>query len=192
MSTRVTDPNQVRLTGENSFITLHADDSESSAATFKASHWRILYSLAGSGHALFLRGNLTGDKAKVYADNEKLARWLQKETKQVGSGESDPVIPAHFTRVGDTTSAWKEMVTSKEEIVVLTWRDLIEPFVFRSGAGERPGIVHGVYSLFVPARSADVTLNGKRAAGRVITQKIDDKTSSSACLALSETWVKPY
>src|SRR5208283_1356461 len=119
---RVTDPNQVRLTGENSFITLHS--GVGAPVTLKASHWRVLVSPIGPGHALFLKGDLTGDRARVYADNKALARWLQQEARQIGSDQDDPVIQATFTRSGDTTSVWTETVQSNDERVVLTWGDL--------------------------------------------------------------------
>jgi hypothetical protein len=187
---RVTDPNQVRLTGENSFITLHS--GENGPVTLKASHWRVLVSPFGPGHALFLKGDLTGDKARVYADNLGLARWLQQEARQVGSDQKDPVIQSAFTRSGDTMSSWTEIVRSDGDVVVLSWYDLGEPFIFRSDPGSRPGIVHGVYSLLIPARKAEVSLNDKLASGIAIPEKIDERASSSACLALSETWLKPY
>jgi hypothetical protein len=56
---RVTDPNQVRLAGENSFITLSAEEkgpmTTTTTTTTRASHWRVLHSPAGHGHALFLQ-----------------------------------------------------------------------------------------------------------------------------------------
>jgi hypothetical protein len=36
-----------------------------------------------------------------------------------------------------------------------------------------------------------VTLNGQVAAGSVFSETRGDRQSSSACLAWSETWVKP-
>ena len=53
MTTSPTDPNQVRLTGENSFIRLSQD--EGATQTTRSSHWRILLSPAGPGHVFFSR-----------------------------------------------------------------------------------------------------------------------------------------
>jgi hypothetical protein len=39
-----TDPNQVCLTGENQYMRLHTE--ENGPMTTRASHWRILFSLA--------------------------------------------------------------------------------------------------------------------------------------------------
>ena len=72
---RVTDPNQVRLTGENSFITLYHE--EKGPAVVKASHWRILFSPAGPGHALFLKGDVTGSDYVIY-------RWHDGKYAEIG------------------------------------------------------------------------------------------------------------
>ena len=50
-TTNPTDPNKIRLTGENSFIRLTEDSGD--AETTRASHWRVLWSPGGPGHVLF-------------------------------------------------------------------------------------------------------------------------------------------
>ena len=188
-----TDPNQVRLTGENSFIRLHVE--EGGPQTTRASHWRVLLSPGGPGHALFLKGDVTNEEVRVYADNIAMARWLQEEIETLLFPEfadmSIPVTDAVFTKSGDGTSFWTEAVESEEESITLTWYDFGEPFVLRIEAGSVPGRPHGVYSCFVPARRAQLTLNGLVAEGRPFPEQRGDKTSSTASLALSETWVRP-
>ena len=56
-----TDPNQVRLTGENSFIRL-LEVADGPQLT-RVSHWRILFSPAGAGHALFRQRRISGQLA---------------------------------------------------------------------------------------------------------------------------------
>jgi hypothetical protein len=188
-----TDPNQVRLTGENSFIRLQ--EAADGPQLTRASHWRILYSPAGPGHALFLESDVTGGAVRVYSDNEAMTRWLQGEIERLlyppFAAEALPVIPAAFARAGDTRTSWTELVTSADEVVALTWAELAEPFVLTLAAGSVPGRPHGVYSCFVPARRARVALNDRVAAGRPFPQRRGDRDGSSACLALSETWVRP-
>jgi len=58
-------------------------------------------------------------------------------------------------------------------------------------AGSSSGRPHGVYSCFIPSRKAQLTLNGNVAYGKVTTDRRGEKDSSSACLAWSETWVRP-
>ena len=46
----MTDPNQVRFTGENQYMRLH--DEENGPMTTRCGHWRALYSPAVRGHVL--------------------------------------------------------------------------------------------------------------------------------------------
>ena len=185
------DPNEVRVTGENSFIRLgHA---EGGPLTTRASHWRVLLSPAGPGHVLFLESELTANQVRIYADNIALARWLQEEIEsmlfQEFSDQSVPVIDAVFTKRGDSYTFWTENVESDEDTITLTWYNFIEPFMLINPAGAG-GRTHGVYSCFIPAQNAQLTVNGDVADGNVVREMRGDKASSTACLALSETWVR--
>jgi len=188
-----TDPNQVRLTGENSFIRLLA--AADGPQVTRVSHWRILYSPAGAGHALFVESDLTAGAPRAYADNEAVARWLQEEIERLlyppFAAAGLPVTAAAFSREGDTGSAWTEHVRAAGEAWALTWSDFGEPFELTLAAGSVEGRPHGVYSCFVPAGGARVTLNGRAGGGRPFPQMRGDRNSSTACLALSETWVRP-
>jgi hypothetical protein len=188
-----TDPNQVRLTGENSFIRL-LDAAEGPQLT-RVSHWRILYSPAGPGHALFIESDVTDGAVRIYSDNESMTRWLQEEIESLlyppFADTGLPVGAATFGREGDTRTAWTETVRAHGDDVSLTWSDFGEPFVLTLGAGSVPGRPHGVYSCFIPARGARVALNGRVAAGRPFPQQRGEREGSTACLALSETWVRP-
>jgi hypothetical protein len=64
------------------------------------------------------------------------------------------------------------------------------PFVLTMppGAMDRP---LGVYSTFLPARSAQLSVNGEAASGRVFAQERGGRKSSSCVLAWSETWTRP-
>ena len=98
---------------------------------------------------------------------------------------------AEFNRKGDTFSYWTETVESDDEDrISLTWYDFLEPFVITvpAGAPQRP---HGVYSCFTPAKEARIIVNGEQASGRVVQEMRGERPSSTACLAWSETWVKP-
>ena len=188
-----TDPAEVRLTGENSFIRLVQE--EGGAETTRVSHWRVLYSPGGPGHVLFIKSDLIDDEVRIYSDNIAMTRWLQGEIESMlfeeFADESIPVIEAEFTKTGDGRSFWTEKVESDEEIVLLTWYDFVEPFMLNSPAVPG-GRTHGVYSCFIPAMRAQITVNGDTAEGEVEKQMRGDKQSSTACLAWSETWVRPY
>jgi hypothetical protein len=186
-----TTPHQVRLTGENQYMRLH--DEENGPMTTRASHWRILLSPVGPGHVLFLRSDVTADTIRIYADNIALARWLQQEILSAGefSDQTLPVIGAVFSRSGDTRAFWTEVVETAEEDIALTWYDFGEAFVIGVPVGSIPERPLGWTSVFVPARRVQLTLNGRVASGRPFPELRGDRMSSTAGLALSETWLRP-
>ena len=188
----LTDPNQVRMTGENQYMRLHA--SEQGPMTTRCSHWRVLFSPAGSGHALFLRSDVTDDEVRIYTDHVEVARWLQQEILTTGefSDRTIPTKTARFSRLGDTHTYWTETIETAEEHLLLTWTDFIEPFVINVPVGSTPERPLGWSSVFVPARSVRLSLNGRMATGKAFPEMRGERQSSTAGLALSETWVRPY
>jgi len=186
------DPNDVMMTGENSFIRYSADGGKSQ--TDRASHWRVLWCPAGAGHALFLKSTLTAGEVGIWSDNAPVARWLQKEIESLlfpaFADAGTPVAPASFVRSGGIDSKAVELVVAKEAEIALSWEDFLAPFVLNMppGSANRP---IGVFSTFFPARAARIALNGRVAAGAPYPETRGERTSSSACLAWSETWVKP-
>src|SRR5919108_659623 len=150
---RVVDPHDPVMTGENSFVRLSHDGGNTIPE--RVSHWRVLWSPAGQGHALYIESTLLGSQPKIYADNAGVARFLQRTIE-----------------------------------TLLAWWDLIAPFVLTMppGAMGRP---LGVYSTFIPARSAQLSVNGQAAPGKVFPQERGGRPSSSCVLAWSETWTKP-
>jgi len=190
--TNPVDPNEVLMTGENSFIRLSLDGGEDMST--RVSHWRVLWCPAGAGHALFIKSELTGGDVSIYADNLAVARWLQTTIETYLFAEfadtSIPVAAAVFDRYGDPRSAATEIVESDDDLIRMTWHDCIEPFVMHAppGFGGRP---IGVFTTFFPARAAQLSLNGQFAQGAPRPEMRGDRQSSSAVLAWSETWVKP-
>lgn len=186
------DPNDVLMTGENSFIRLSADGGKTH--TTRVSHWRVLWCPAGCGHAMFMQSPLLEKPVQVYSDNVAVARWLQRTLETLlfpaFADESLPVFDAAFARRGDPHSSVVETVTSENELVVLTWYDCMAPFVVTKppGMDNRP---IGVFSTFFPARSAQIEVNGRFAPDAPWLEMRGERQSSSACLAWSETWVKP-
>ena len=180
------------MTGENSFIRLQSEGSDSDVT--RASHWRVDFSPGGQGHALFLKSDLTDDQVRIYTDNIAVARYLQEEIESSlfpeFSDVSIPVIEAVFSKSGNVNSFWTEDVESEDDSVLLTWYDFIEPFIFHSQPDSAAGSL-GVCTCMIPARRAQVTLNGATAEGVPSADESEDILSSSACLALSESWLRP-
>ena len=186
------DPNEVRVTGENSFINLGQE--EGGEFTTLASHWRVLYSPAGPGHALFLQSELTNNEVAAYTDNPALAQWLQGEIEVIInpplSDTSVPVTEAEFDRVGDVRSYITETITGRDVDISLTWWDIMEPIAIDAPPGT-DGRSHGVYTIIIPARKAQLVLNGELASGKPLREDQDGREATSTCLAWSETWVRP-
>lgn len=186
------DPNQVIMTGENSFIRLSPDGGQTPSDRF--SHWRVLWCPVGAGQVLFAETTLSDGEVRLYSDNMAVARWLQASIEcHLYPPFADTQIPvrlAEFSRHGTPPSAVTERVLSADGDLVLSWYDFIEPMVFQAppGVGERP---IGVFTTFFPAQSAQVELNGQFVTATPWPEQRGERPSSSACLAWSESWVKP-
>jgi hypothetical protein len=189
---QMVDPHDVVMTGENSFIRLSDDGGKTLAD--RVSHWRVLWSPAGQGHALFIESLLTGKGPRIYADNAGLARFLQRTIEvllhKAFADESLPVIDALFERTGNSLSTVEERIVSRDDEIILAWWDLMTPFVLTMPPGAMNRAL-GVYSTFLPACSAQLSVNGEAAAAKVFLQERFGKPASSCCLAWSETWTRP-
>ena len=183
---------EVRMTGENSFIRLQLDNGGPN--TTRASHWRVNFCPGGQGHALFLKSDVTDDQVRIYSDNIAVARWLQEEIESFLFPEfadlNTPVSDAVFSKSGEIRSFWTEEIESEDDTVLLTWYDFIEPFILLSEPGGDPARPLGVNSCMIPAQRAQITLNGAVAHGSPVPEQRGDNTTSTACLALSESWLR--
>src|SRR5215475_4159896 len=175
------DPNDVLMTGENSFIRLSTDGGKTQSE--RVSHWRVLWCAAGAGHVLFIQSRLLDGRVRIYADNIAVARWLQRTIETLlypaFADTAVPVVAARFTRAGDPRSTASETVVSDADRIRLTWYDCLEPFVLTMppGFNNRP---IGVFSTFFPARSAQTEVNGQFAAGQPWLEMRGDRQASSA------------
>ena len=187
---RLVDPGEVVMTGENSFIRLSNDGGKT--LIDRVSHWRVLWSPAGQGHALFIDSPLTGSGPRVYADNIGMTRYLQRRIETLlhapFGDESLPVVDAEFTRSGNSLATVEERISSDDSEIVLAWWDLLPAFVITVPPGQMNRPI-GVYSTFLPARGAQLSVNGEAASAKPFAQDRSGKASSSCVLAWSETWV---
>jgi len=188
---QMVDPHSVLMTGENSFVRLSRDGGKTIHE--RVSHWRVLWSPAGQGHALFIEGSAF-QKPALYADNAGVARYLQRTIETLlhkpFADESLPIVDAEFRRSGHSLATMEERIESGKDRIVLSWWDLMEPFILTMppGAMNRP---LGVYSTFIPAKSAQICVNGEFGKGQPFAQERFGKPSSSCCLAWSESWTRP-
>lgn len=189
---QLVDPHDPVMTGENSFLRLSNDGG--TTFVHRTSHWRVLWSPAGQGHALFIESPLVGKSPCILSDNAAVARFLQRTIESLlyepFADESLPISDAKFERTGHSLSTAEERIVSDRDTIILSWWNLMSPFVLTlpPGAMNRP---LGVYSTFLPAREAQLLVNGEAGSGKVVLQERFGKPASSCCLAWSETWTKP-
>jgi hypothetical protein len=185
---QMVDPHDVVMTGENSFIRLSKDGGKSLVT--RASHWRVLWSPAGQGHVLFLETK----SIQVFSDNVGMTRYLQQHIETLlhkpFGDEKLPVIDAKFERSGHSLATVEERILSTDTEIVMSWWDFLNPFILTMppGAMKRP---IGVYSTFIPAKGAQLSVNGEAMPGEPFEQDRFGKASSSCCLAWSESWTRP-
>jgi len=143
----------------------------------------------------------TDGQVKIYSDNPKLVRFIQKEfeilMRPQFAKQEDLVIPAMFERAGSTSSGgeYSEIIRHEDEEICLSWSDMVmKPFLIRFEVG---GVFadHGVYSNIMPAGKAVVKRQIKGAEAIIASGECYDSDmaghpSRSSCLALGETWLK--
>jgi hypothetical protein len=190
---QMVDPHDPIMTGENSFIRL--SDDGGNTINDRVSHWRVLWSPVGQGHALFIESPLLGKGPRIYSDNAAVARYLQRMIEVLlykdFAGETLPIIDAKFERTGNSLSTVEERIVSRRDEIILSWWDFMAPFILTMPPGSQNRPI-GVYSTFIPARSAQLSFNGQSAAPAVpFPQERFGRASSSCCLAWSESWTKP-
>ena len=185
------DANRVIMTGENPFIRL--SETDGGPETTQASYWRVLWCEAGPGHVLYLKSELTDDQWRIYSDNIAMARWLQNTIQGVLNKDladvTIPVIEGEFEKSGDPNYFWTEQVITADEDISLTWNDLGDPLLLHTqpGSGGRP---YGVCTIFMPAASARLTVNGVQAKGQSWANEREGRPFNTCSLAFSESWTE--
>ena len=140
--------------------------------------------VAGRTGSRAVHRELAAEKNAIYADNAGVARYLQRTIETLlhkpFADESLPIIDAKFERSGNSLSTVEERIVSRKDEIILTWWDFMAPFVLTMapGAMNRP---LGVYSTFIPARGAQLSVNGEAAAGKVFPQERGGRPRRAAC-----------
>jgi len=185
---------KVFVSGENPVIRLL--DKPDGTPLAVSSFWRIIWSPVGAGHVCYVTtgdGKSPGDLRVALVDNQKLFDYLTNDI--LGTYDKSylerpfKTIQATFSKSGDALSDWKEVCRSEQYTVELVWRDFYPAFQLDTPTGG-PRNPFGLTSLFIPAKSADLIVNGKKISGNVYPQMLGPAQSSSAFLAFSETWIK--
>lgn len=193
---------KVDWTGENPGIYLK--DDQDGPWTGLMCFFRIFYSPHGMGSGIVVLdkpGIEEGYPATAnlcISDNEPLARYLIDEFfAKFASFRVSPGIRAithlpltECRREGSTLSTYSEIVRSADQEVVATWKNLSAPYAVDMPAEQGPTRQHQMYSLFLDAGDASVTVNGRPLAGRVVQRDFAGTRKSTAFLAFSESWMR--
>lgn len=196
-------PGTVEWSGENPGMYLK-ETPEGPFVTL-ISFFRVLLSPHGRGHAAFVfldphgAGKAPGKPNLCITDNEPLARYLKHNFvtyfapfRGIPALQNCRFEPGScFVNSGDVRRSYTEHFwNSTSGKVSLTWEPLGEVFFVempkeRSATGQ-----HEMFSLFVNASGVQVSIDGRGVAGRPVPRDVAGKASSTAFLALSETWVR--
>lgn len=195
-------PGPVDWTGENPGIYLK--DSQDGPWTGLMTFFRIVWSPHGMGHGAVVLDQPGVEKGLPEAhnfcitDNQPLARFLVAEFfSNFMSFRVSPGIKAmsylpltEVRRAGDPRTKYQEIVKSTDFEVVMTWDRLGTPYAVDMPPHKGPTKKHEMYSLFVDAADASVTINGRPLRGRVVERDFAGTRKSTAFLAFSESWMR--
>ena len=196
-------PGIVDWTGENPGILLKDDAGNFSAM---ALFFRVAWSPVGQGQVLLLYGapdQVEGPKHApnvLLTDSEPLAAFLKENFigklgafANAPAYETVPIVLAQTIRTsGDPMGhRYSETVVGGDLTVELVWEGLESPKSLeltpdQVGTGE-----HTMFTLLVPARDAQIIVNGSRLPGDVGERVQAGFKTTTAFLYFSETWVIP-
>ncbi len=194
-------PGVVSWTGENPGIYLK--DEQDGPWTGLMTFFRITWSEHGRGHGVLLLDDPNVEQSLpevanfCIADNEPLARYLVDDFfSNFASFKGSPGLKAiqylpltEVYREGDTRAEYTEVVKSAEHEVRMTWKGLGKPYAVDMPPENGPTKVHEMYSLFLDASDALVTVNGHPLRGKVVERDFANTKKSTAFLAFSESWM---
>jgi len=196
-------PGQVEWSGDNPGIYLKQDPD--GPFTTLSLFFRVLFSPHGRGTAMLVLGDPDQPCGWPQArnicitDNQALTRYLiDAFVANMPAFRGRAGLPhARFLpltaarSVGDTTSRYAEVVESDGLVAEMAWQDIGAPFAVEVRQDQSSTGTHEMVSIFMEARSAQVTVAGQALAGRVTDRQMFGRTISTAFLALSETWIRP-
>ena len=197
-------PGRVEWSGENPGIYLKesADSDYSTLALF----FRVVLSPFGRGQAALILG-APGEASgwpdapnMLMTDNQVLMRWILdgwvarfpafRDRPGLG-GMAWLDIESASRQPSDLKSLYSETVRGSGVTAELAWRGLGAPLPAEISKENSPTGKHEMYSVFLEAESATVSINGTALPGRVASRQFFGRTMSTAFLAFSETWVSP-
>ena len=197
-------PGAVDWTGDNPFIYLKTDPAGDWSAL--AVYFRIALSPYGVGQAMLVleapyQPEQDNARRLVLTDNLAMSRYLLSDfVKQFGLFRPCAVLlddvrivdGAKFTCEDTGQGFHIQRATHEQEGLSLEmhWEDLQRPFMADVPADKTQTGKHEMFTVFQPAASAWVGVNGQRLPGATVERDFFGGRAESAALAFSETWVQ--
>ena len=191
MAQSVINPNRVYFTGQNPFLRLKQVPEGPDTTT--CAFWRAHLSPVGPRHALFVRSDVTDGEVVLLSDNDDLARWLQQIEAILRPPFGDKnllVRKASFSSSGDARNIYGEHIESAGSTLELTWGDLYGSFLISLEPGNELVGDWGVSSCMIPARWATLSVNGRKANGKVFSEPMAGQDCTTSALAFAENWYR--
>lgn len=194
--TSLVHPGTVAWTGDNSSIYL----SSAPDARYRtlASSFRVARSPHGAGRVLVLIVDRPVPRALCLYDHELLARWLvadfARHFPQLRGREEVQhldylALHAHEQEMREGRHVERFAAGAHE--VELCWERLGESFLVTLAPEHSATGRHEMISVFVDAHRAGGRLDGVELPGRVQPRRHFGRATTTAFLALSETWIEP-
>jgi len=196
-------PGVVDWTGENPGILLKdAAGNFSAMALF----FRIAWSPVGQGQVLLLYGTpgaaegAEGAPNVMLADNMPLAAFLKENfIGKLGAFRAAPAfggLPMKLAQAVRSTGdpmghRYTETVSGEGLTVELVWEGLEPPRALELTPDQVGTGQHTMFTLLVPARDAQIIVNGQRLPGAVGERVQAGFKTTTAFLYFSETWIIP-
>ncbi len=196
-------PGTVDWTGENPGILLK---DASGAFTAMALFFRVAWSPAGQGQVLWLYGSpgsRVGTPAApnvVLTDNIELATYLKSNfVGRLGAFRDVPAFEGMAPRLAQVVRSsgdpmghrYAETIVGEGLSIELVWEDLEPPKALELTPDQVGTGAHTMFTLLVPARSAQILVNGRPLPGQLGMRVQAGFETTTAFLYFSETWVIP-
>jgi len=190
----------VLFTGENPGITLYRPDSD--AVVAKVSYWRCVYSEFGAGNVMLIwvdpdepvldgmphRMLLTDNLPLAYFAWDTFTRYFPEFE---GYDLSD-VKPRNARFSAESDARWFMRVTANtgDAMFEAAWWDILGYTLRTRNAWILGGRLMDLTTVIGPCASGAFRINSRPVAGEVRADRLKSPPSSSAFLALSETWTE--
>ncbi len=196
-------PGTVDWAGENPGIYLK--DTPDGEFVTLGLYFRIVLSPHGRGHTMLILG--APDETKGYpeamniclTDNEPLTHYLMDGfvskfptfKGRAGLQAATWIPSASFDKTGDLKAVYTETAQGADVSASMTWKSMNPPFAVEVTPEHAVTGAHDMYSVFLEAKDAAISVNGTELSGRVADCTLFGQTISTAFLAFAETWVTP-